>query len=101
MGASARCLRSVPLTRSSTSLPASLKKGESFGLLLPFMTTTATTEPSGEILMPSGVWPTVMVLTTRGGLALRSMMLTVSALGDARGRCSLDGLAADGGAGAG
>jgi hypothetical protein len=66
-------------TRSNTSLPAPLKNGESFGLLLPFMTTTATTEPSGEILMPSGVWPTVMVLTTRGGLALRSMTLTVSA----------------------
>ena len=79
MGASASRERSVPLTRSSTSLPASLKNGESFGLLLPFMTTTASTEPSGESLMPSGVWPTVTVLTTRGGLTLRSMMLTVSA----------------------
>jgi hypothetical protein len=43
------------------------------------MTTAATIEPSGEILMPSGVWPTVKVLTTRGGFAFRSMMLTVSA----------------------
>jgi hypothetical protein len=70
---------SIPLTRKSTSLPASAKNGESLGLLLPFITTTATMVPSGEILMPSGVWPTVTVLTTRGGCALRSMRLTVSA----------------------
>ena len=55
MGASAIRERSMPLTRRSTSLPASLKKGESLGLLLPFMTTTATIEPSGETLIPSGV----------------------------------------------
>ena len=69
----------MPLTRKSTSLPASAWNGDSLGLLLPFITTTARTEPSGENLMPSGVWPTVTVSTTRGGSSVMSITLTVSA----------------------
>ena len=55
MGASATFFSDLPATLKSTSLPWSLKNGESGGLLLPFTTTTPTSFPSGEILRPSGV----------------------------------------------
>ena len=44
---------------SSVFFIIGLKNGELSGLLEPFMTVTATNLPSGEIFMPSGVWPTV------------------------------------------
>ena len=47
-------------------------------MLLPFITTTAHSLPSGDSAMPSGVWPTTTVSTTRNGCACRSMTLTVS-----------------------
>ena len=55
IGASATLLSLPPLTRSRTRLPWSLKNGDCLGLLLPFIAMIATSEPSGESLMPSGV----------------------------------------------
>jgi hypothetical protein len=43
------------------------------------MTVTPSMRPSGEKKMPSGVWPTVTVSTTRGASACRSIRLMVSA----------------------
>src|SRR6185503_21139109 len=48
----------VPLRAHTWSRPLVLKNGEVAGLLVPFMTVTATNLPSGDILMPSGVCPT-------------------------------------------
>src|SRR6185503_6174175 len=79
MGASATRDSALPVTRTSTSLPPALKKGESLARLLPLWTTTATTELSGEIFRPSAVAPsTPIVSTTRGGFAARSMRLMLS-----------------------
>src|SRR5258706_16461277 len=73
MGAWARRVSVLPVTRTITSLPASLWKGDSLGRLLPLWTTTATTELSGAILSPSAVGPrTPAGSPTRRGLALRA-----------------------------
>ena len=49
----------VPLRAHTWSKPLALKNGEVAGLFEPFITETATNLPSGDILMPSGVCPTV------------------------------------------
>ena len=49
----------VPLRAHTWSWLLALKNGEEGGLFEPFMTVTATNLPSGDILMPSGVCPTV------------------------------------------
>ena len=54
-------------------------KGEPGGLLEPFTSVTAAKRLSGLAWMPSGVWPTLTVSTTRQGSRPRSIRLTVSA----------------------
>src|SRR5215475_3421475 len=49
----------VPVRDQICNRPLPLKNGEFAGLLEPFITVTATNLPSGESLMPAGVWPTV------------------------------------------
>src|SRR5262249_25759230 len=49
----------VPLRDQTCSSALSLKNGELTALFEPLLTVTATNLPSGDILMPSGVWPTV------------------------------------------
>src|SRR5215510_4801048 len=56
---SAVLVNCVPVRVQICNRPLPLKKGEFGALLVPFMTLTATNLPSGDSLMPSGVWPTV------------------------------------------
>src|SRR5438309_392509 len=94
MGASAKRERSMPLTRSSTSLPASAKKGESLSLLLPIVTlpagvtvlpwivktdtvpsprlATSARVPWRVIETPAGFLPVSSVAMTFGGVDVRS-----------------------------
>ena len=67
--ACATFLSVVPLTEYTCSRPKSLNAGWSFGLLDPFITVTAIYLPSLDIPTPSGVWPTLIVSTMRGGFA--------------------------------
>src|SRR5262245_61022656 len=78
VGVSATFCSSVPRIWNTASTPPSWKKGDDFGLLVPFWEDTARYCPSGEILTPSGEAATETVLTTRGALPFRSMTLTVS-----------------------
>src|SRR5262245_42092972 len=61
IGSSAALLSCVPVRDQICNNPLPLKKGELAGLLEPFITVTATNLPSGDNLIPSGVWPTVYV----------------------------------------
>src|SRR5438309_4129203 len=94
MGASAKRERSMPLTRSSTSLPASAKKGESLSLLLPIVTlpagvtvlpwivktdtvpsprlATSASVPWRVIETPAGFLPVSSVAMIFGGVAFKS-----------------------------
>src|SRR5262245_43311985 len=56
---SAALVNCVPVRVQICNRPLPLKKGEFAGLLEPFITLTATNLPSGDSLIPSGVWPTV------------------------------------------
>src|SRR5215813_8847296 len=59
MGNSEVLVSWVPVRDQICRIALPLKKGELAGLLDPLLTITATNLPSGESLMPSGVWPTV------------------------------------------